>query len=972
MILKMRLILYTSILIIVIVSKINSQTLPPMLPNKTIDGMRQGEWTIWYTSAWKKTDNVDSAKLYRKVTYKNNKPYGLVTDYYLGGAKQWQGNLITDEPEDIKADGICYFYYENGQISSEVTIKNSKDIKTVAYFKNGFLNFISHDSGQYIGYFENRNIKAEGKLLDGKKIGKWLWYYSNSKKESEVNYDDKGNLNGKYISYYENGGLKNQGWHKDGNKCSIWHDYDTLGNIYSQFNHDSFYEIDNYWGFVFNQAGNITKLQFSERLKLFDSLGEQYRTTIQYNSLYNKLQSQLKSGQFDTSILFDPSMVKRGAGLFFLSLIVNAKSMDNKDKQAWLNLFPLMNDWQTNRLSNILMDEKIRFKLLNLTYDLKKLLIKQKYVNRWQKMAYLNGTSSDSSQLHLSLDNTSFNEFNKLLSVHVQNMKTYSSERKLTELSYSLNNLFKHYFTLALDDTNSYNTSNLLNCHLVLKNMSLSNKIIFNTIFSKTPNLKIKELYKEYKEINLLTENADSIKESKEVRLMESSNEFLDYIVNEKVGWEDIKNNLKSDEVALEYVSLTKDSVLTVFIIHNSWAKPKLLRICSLKDLEIGIQNEMNNWNNITEYPNNRGFELEQQSKNFTNSSESICNLILKPISQFLKGINTIYYVPSGILTNMNFSSIKFSNNKKLLDSFKIKQLMDFNSFKHPRQYDNIDFLSAELYGGINFDSNSDFMNSETKYQSIEKNYSRVMSQIFPTNGKSPFENFKYLPGTLKEVDLIYRKISDNDRKIILVKGKDANKFELKKYSGDIIAPQILHIATHGFYIPSKNEISAKGIHDVLKNNKNNKWNVIDNPLLRSGLIFSGVNRFLKNLYNGSSLNPDSFTSDNGIMTALEISQLNLTGCKLVVLSACKSGLGDVSDINGVFGLQRAFKVAGVENLLLSLWDIDDEKSQEFMVDFYTELIKVKNIHNAFYTTQKAFKVKYPNPYYWAAFVLIE
>ena len=99
-----------------------------------------------------------------------------------------------------------------------------------------------------------------------------------------------------------------------------------------------------------------------------------------------------------------------------------------------------------------------------------------------------------------------------------------------------------------------------------------------------------------------------------------------------------------------------------------------------------------------------------------------------------------------------------------------------------------------------------------------------------------------------------------------------------------------------------------------------------------------------------------------------------MTNTQLAVLSACESGLGSINlyDSEGVFGLQRAFKQAGVRYLILSLWKVADESTANFMVDFYNRLLTDIPIHQAFRDTQLAMKAKYKDPFYWAPFILVE
>jgi CHAT domain-containing protein len=111
---------------------------------------------------------------------------------------------------------------------------------------------------------------------------------------------------------------------------------------------------------------------------------------------------------------------------------------------------------------------------------------------------------------------------------------------------------------------------------------------------------------------------------------------------------------------------------------------------------------------------------------------------------------------------------------------------------------------------------------------------------------------------------------------------------------------------------------------------------------------------------------------EDGIATAYEISHLNLSNTKLVVLSACETGLGDIKGSEGVYGLQRAFKMAGADYLLVSLWQVPDKETVEFMDLFYQSWLSGKTIHEAFAKAQKKMRKKYKDVYKWGAWVLVE
>jgi CHAT domain-containing protein len=182
----------------------------------------------------------------------------------------------------------------------------------------------------------------------------------------------------------------------------------------------------------------------------------------------------------------------------------------------------------------------------------------------------------------------------------------------------------------------------------------------------------------------------------------------------------------------------------------------------------------------------------------------------------------------------------------------------------------------------------------------------------------------------------------------------------LKSLGRDTVkSPDILHIATHGFFFsdPEKRKDQRFGEENAFK------WN--ENPLFRSGLALSGANA----AWSGQ---PTPGNIEDGIATAYEISHLNLSNTKLVVLSACESGLGDIKGSEGVYGLQRAFKMAGADYLLVSLWQVPDKETVEFMDLFYKSWLSGKTIHEAFAKAQKKMRKKYKEVYKWGAWVLVE
>lgn len=217
----------------------------------------------------------------------------------------------------------------------------------------------------------------------------------------------------------------------------------------------------------------------------------------------------------------------------------------------------------------------------------------------------------------------------------------------------------------------------------------------------------------------------------------------------------------------------------------------------------------------------------------------------------------------------------------------------------------------------------------------------------------------RYLPETLKEVEEISHKFPNNNRLITDITGTEES---FKSLAGSSI--DIIHLATHGFFW-NEEEAQMRDYVTFLRR-RHYKVGDEDDALMRSGLLFSGANLGLR----GESL-PDDV--EDGVLTALELSDLNLGNVDLVVMSAYDSGLGETSG-EGVFGLQRGFKLAGANTLLMSLWKVDDTATRMLMTEFYRQYLSGKSKWESLKLAQRSLRntSEYSNPEYWAAFILLD
>jgi CHAT domain-containing protein len=210
------------------------------------------------------------------------------------------------------------------------------------------------------------------------------------------------------------------------------------------------------------------------------------------------------------------------------------------------------------------------------------------------------------------------------------------------------------------------------------------------------------------------------------------------------------------------------------------------------------------------------------------------------------------------------------------------------------------------------------------------------------------------LPGTKIEVENIEKTLQNSGYKTQTYMAEKANEANVKAAKTEIV-----HIATHGFFLSNLSNVEEEKVLGIETST------IQKNPLHRSGILLSGCETTIL------GENGDHSTSNNGILTAYEAMNMSLENTDLVVLSACETGLGDIKSGEGVYGLQRAFQVAGARSVIMSLWQVSDEATQQLMSSFYKNLAASGNKQDAFLKAQKEIKAKFPHPFYWGAFVLV-
>lgn len=334
--------------------------------------------------------------------------------------------------------------------------------------------------------------------------------------------------------------------------------------------------------------------------------------------------------------------------------------------------------------------------------------------------------------------------------------------------------------------------------------------------------------------------------------------------------------------------------------------------------------------------------------------------LIWKPLEPALAGKPNVFVVPDGGLNILPFAALVGKDGKYLIENI---DLHIYTSGRH--------LLPSELppaKGGYIINAGPDYNTDEvTGKDTLDRARSRSAGTIQNTlrGMSSGMRGLKFdpLPGAEKEGNLIRQSVAAKGASNAIFTKRDAQEKVLRELEQP---PEILHIATHGFFLKADDTLRKR----LLKLQRGSDIQLPppgDNPLLRSGLAFAGINA------NAQVLG-EIDTDNDGVLTALEVLSLNLTGTKLAILSACETGLGEIHEGEGVYGLRRAFQEAGASTVVSSLWEVSDAGTQKLMTALYGRLLAGKSPHQALREAQlEMLRIgEWSSPYIWSAFFMVD
>jgi len=506
------------------------------------------------------------------------------------------------------------------------------------------------------------------------------------------------------------------------------------------------------------------------------------------------------------------------------------------------------------------------------------------------------------------------------------------SEREKAKYWNTIKSDFEFYNTLAFGQLDDFRdlSGKVYNYQLLTKALLLSSSIKMKERILNSQDESLKSSYNEWVQKKELLTNALSMStqqltengidpgalgnevEKLEKSLSEKSELFGKDFENKKITYENVQKSLGKNDVAIEMVRYRYfEHTFTDSVIY----------------VALFLRND-NARPKVVELP--EGHRMETRFfKYYRNcitgkiADRYSYGVFWEPIQSKIGQYATLFLSPDGVYNQLNLEAIPTPDGKYVIDNSNIVIVSNTKDL-YLRQ------IKAKTEGS----SNTATMFGNPKF------YLTASSGNIPS-----------LPGTEKEVAELQVLLDKQGWKTTEYTESSASEEKVK----ELQSPKIFHIATHGFYTPDNTDDNEISKNEAEKN---------ENPLLKTGLLLKGAGDLLeKTKYN--------YNMESGILTAYEAMSLNLDKTDLVVLSACETGLGEISNGEGVYGLQRAFLVAGAKTLIMSMFKVDDAATQKLILTFYRKWLTSGNLRTSFIEAKKELRTEYPEPIYWGAFMMI-
>jgi CHAT domain-containing protein/Tfp pilus assembly protein PilF len=456
----------------------------------------------------------------------------------------------------------------------------------------------------------------------------------------------------------------------------------------------------------------------------------------------------------------------------------------------------------------------------------------------------------------------------------------------------------------------------------LFSSVNLSDRAGIGRLFEKAEKLE--------KELSRRSENFSSIDDRKtktwqEVQeALQSREASIEIVRFKKIGKENLQNKNSKTGLPNYGLKLSDTIQYAALILTKNSRQPELVILPNGNDLE------------------GKWYKYYRNSVQLQEKDAESYRQFWEPLNNKLKGIKKIWFSADGVYHKLNLGILQNpASGIYLMDEYEIA-LLGSSKDLLKKYRDESENRLACLLGNPEFHPGQEAVAGKSRS-------GPELSYFFKPD---PGLEIAALPGTQTEVDSVASILNGKGWEVMEYSGADASEEKVK----DIYKPRVMLLSTHGFFRPDTTSSS--------------------NPLLQSGLLLSGAAKTLREGRGDKG--------EDGILTAYEAMNLNLDNTELVVLSACETGLGEIKNGEGVYGLQRAFHVAGARNLIMSLWKVDDEVTKDLMVSFFRNWSEIEarsglpsarsnsdNLRRAFYKAQMEIREKFPEPHYWGGFVLL-
>lgn len=569
----------------------------------------------------------------------------------------------------------------------------------------------------------------------------------------------------------------------------------------------------------------------------------------------------------------------------------------------------------------------------------------------------------------------------------VRNNFSFQSTRQRELFWQEKNYLYRSAPVLATspDKTPASLLADIYDAQLFTKGILLNSEIDFRKLLQKSADKSVLDQYDELQDLrselahcyeakagegkNHIPELQRRISEL-EFAVVSQCKAYGDFTQNLSLTSDSVRRSLKEGEAAIEFLEADityggkPDRLYIAIALRPEWNAPRACRLFFRSDME-GLG-----------YPAGASVsellsKAEWQNKIYNDSK--LGQLVWGELLKTVQGAKHIYFAPTGPFYQWGIEYMPITDSgTRISDTLSVSRLSSTKMLAQrttsPEAFGDGDIV---IYGGMLYDMDKDDMialhnkQEDDEADDDEDFLAMYAAEQEQADSLAMFDlaergaSVENLMGAKKEAEEIEQLLFESGKGDECTKYSfDGTEESFKQLNGRKIS--LLHIATHGFSYPMENSSHL----DWLKSSATSGTMPTD-PLCYSGLLFSGCNNKLKN--------PKDFPSDieDGVLTAHEIAQLNLQELQLTVLSACQTGTGTLQE-DGVFGVQRGFKKAGAHTLVMSLWSVNDAATQLMMTSFYKALLSGDKRHDAFLKAQQTVREAYPQPHFWAPFIMLD